>query len=222
MNFDPNTGLPSFSLGLRQGSKPETSLTAIGEFLAVRNSEVLIAMAEFQQVANYPVENGEAIFRNWMQRFPGLRFIFSGSNRGMMTSMFAEKKRPFYRSAQLMSLYPIEPDVYRKFIQSHFKKGNNQIGDESIAAIYEWSRGQTYCVQLICSKLNGKFDSVKLEYHKKVVDEILGQEAPVFSQYTNLLTQTQWKVLRAVARDEPAQNPLSRNFLLRHNFGAAS
>jgi AAA+ ATPase superfamily predicted ATPase len=222
MSFDPNTGLPSFSLGLRQGIKPQTSLTAIGEFLSERSTNVLIALDEFQQVANYPDENGEAVFRNWMQTFPGLRFIFSGSHRGMMTSMFAEKKRPFYRSAQLMPLDPIDPDEYTAFITKHFKNSNKQISKDSIKSLYEWSRGQTYCIQLICNKLYGKYDDVEKVHISEVCDEILGQESPVFAQYTNLLTQTQWKVLRAVARDEPAENPLSKNFLTRHQLGAAS
>lgn len=222
ISVDPMTGMPSLSMGVRQGPKAEHSLQSLGEFLASRNGQVVIAIDEFQQVTNYDSGAGEAIFRTWAQQFPTIRFIFSGSHRQMMTSMFTEKKRPFYRSSQLMELKPIEIKEYRKFINRHFKAGNKSIAPIVIDEIYNWSRGQTYCIQLLCNRLYAAHDNVEPKHLPQVIDEILEQEHNVFSNYFSLFTKTQWNVLRAVAKEEPLINPLSKEVLSRRQLGAAS
>lgn len=222
MSFDTNTGLPSFSLGLRNPQIPEKSLKAIGDFLESRKKKIVVAIDEFQQISHYSDSNGEAVFRSWTQSFPGIRFIFCGSHRGLMTSMFAEKNRPFYRSAQLVELNAIDLKDYSSFILKHFKDGGKEISEETILFIYNWTRAQTYGIQLICNKLYGAYDKSDISEAEAVCKEILMQESVLFSNYTNLLTTAQWKVLKAIAKDEPATALLSADFTSRHNLGAAS
>lgn len=222
ISIDPMTGLPSLSMGLRQGPSPEHSLESLGTFLKARKKPVVIAMDEFQQVCSFKKENAEAIFRTWAQQFPEIRFIFSGSHRQMMMSMFAEKNRPFYRSAQLKELQPIALDEYRPFISKHFKAAKKNIDRDVVDEIYRWSRGQTYCVQLLCNRLYGSFAHADLQALNRVKQEVLQQENNVFINYFNLFTTTQWNVLRAIAKEEPLVNPLSKEVLMRHQLGAAS
>lgn len=222
MSFDANTGLPSFSLGVRHAQIPEKSLTAIGNFLESRQKKIVVAIDEFQQISHYSDGKGEAIFRSWTQAFPGIRFIFCGSHRGLMTSMFAEKNRPFYRSVQLVELNAIDLKDYSSFILKHFKDGGKEISDEAILLIYKWSRAQTYGIQLICNKLYGAYDKSGIAEAEAVCKETLMQESVLFSNYTNLLTTAQWKVLKAIAKDEPASAVMSAGFTSRHNLGAAS
>jgi len=222
VSIDPMTGMPALSLGIRQGPKAEHSLHSLGEFLSDRNIQVVVAIDEFQQVARYDEQHGEAVFRAWAQQFPSIRFIFSGSHRQMMLSMFAEKNRPFYRSSQLLELHPIEITAYKKFIKRHFKAKGKTIDDKVIYEIYQWSRGQTYCIQLLCNRLYARHDKVEQKHLAPVVNDVLLQENNVFSNYFSLLTKTQWNVLRAIAKEEPLKNPLSKELLMNHQLGAAS
>ena len=222
LSFDPYTGLPNFSIGLRNRAVTERSLDAIGTFLNGRKKQVLIVLDEFQQITGYNNSNGEAIFRSWMQSFPGLRFIFSGSHRHMMVSMFSERNRPFYRSAQLLQLNPIMKESYEGFILDHFHKSGKVIDKTIIEDIFKWSRMQTYCIQLICNRLFGQYNNARQEDLKLVFNEILDQEGPVFSGYTKLLTKMQWNVMLAVAKEEPLVNPLSKEFVQKHQLGAFS
>jgi uncharacterized protein len=223
VSFDPTTGMPVFSIGFRSKVDYQNSLNAIGTFLESRKTKVLVVLDEFQQVANYEETNGEAIFRTWMQHFPSLQFIYSGSHRTLMATMFSEKNRPFYRSAQLLQLNPIDFDVYKKFIQKHFKASGKSISAEIIKQIYSWSRGQTYCVQLICNRLYANCcDEVTNADLTEVFEEILEDERFIFSYYTNMLTHTQWKVLKAIAMEEPLEKPTGKDFIQKHNLGAAS
>lgn len=222
LKFDPATGVPSLALGIRHHESDGRSLAAIGAFLEKRKKRILIVFDEFQQIVRYVEQNGEALFRSWMQAFPGIRFIFCGSHRHMMVSMFSGKNRPFYGSSQLMQLDPIESGQYARFITGLFKAGGKVIDQAAIRNMFTWSRMQTYCIQLICNKLYGLYDRVEEESLETVYREILEQESSFFSEYLKLLTHMQWKVLNAVAREEPLHNPLSKDFIAKYDLGASS
>lgn len=222
LSFDPMTGVPTLGVGLRNGAPADASLHLLGEYLSNRKSNVVIVLDEFQQITHYEGGTAEALFRGWMQAFPSLRFIYSGSHRHMMESMFAEANRPFYRSAQLISLAPIALEAYSPFIKSHFSARGKEIGEDAIAEIYHWARGQTYAVQLQCNKLFGAYTKVESAHIQQVQFEILAQEGPVFAQYTRLLSRHQWELLRAIAREDGVEQPMSKGFIERHRLGAAS
>jgi AAA+ ATPase superfamily predicted ATPase len=222
LSFDPLTGVPRFSIGVRQSENIEKSLEAIGGFLSNRKKRVILVLDEFQQVTSYPEKDGEAVFRSWAQSYPGIRFFFSGSHRNMMLSMFTEKNRPFYRSAQLMQLDPIELKAYQDFVRHHFVSNKKSFDGKAFEEIYKWTRMQTYYIQLICNRIFGSYNGIDKEIIDEVYKQILDQESLVFSGYTRLLTNMQWKVLLAVAKEEPLSSPLAHDFISRYQLGAAS
>ena len=63
---------------------------------------------------------------------------------------------------------------------------------------------------------------MEAESLEPVFHEILEQESSFFSEYVKLLTDTQWKVLKAAAREEPLSNPLSKDFIGKYALGASS
>lgn len=222
IGVDPLSGTPQVTFGLSGIPSVPASFEALGTFLAEKKSPVVICIDEFQQVVNYPENSAEATFRTWMQDFPMVRFIFSGSHREMMVSMFSERSRPFYRSAQIRELNPLSPQVYASFIRSFFQKAGKKIEQPTLNNIFRWTRLQTYYVQLICNKLFGRSQAINNQLVNEVFDEILQQETPVLSTYQQLLTVFQWKLLIALARAEDTQNPLSQDFLRSNELGAAS
>jgi uncharacterized protein len=222
VSFDRHSGMPQLEFSLANPPEPEHSLSAIGKFLAERNTKVLVAIDEFQQVTHFEGENAEAVFRSWSQEFSSIRFIFSGSHRHMMLSMFSEKNRPFYRSAQLFGLEAIPEAEYIKFIQSHFSQNNKSIEAGQVNRILQWARFQTYYTQLACSKVFERSEKVADADIEKAFSEIIAQEAPLFSNYRLLLTSIQWVVLRAIAKEGEVENPLSQSFIKKYRLGAAS
>lgn len=221
MKFDSLTGLPSFSLSLHQPSSSNDSLASIGEFLSSRKKQVVVAIDEFQQICNYE-ENAEATFRSFMQQFPMIRFIFSGSHRQLMTAMFSESKRPFYKSCSLISLEAIPLERYSPFIQKHFKRINKKMPTKLIEAIYEWTRGQTYAVQLVCNRFYGSNLSLTVASFEQIKQEIIQEEAPIFGNYFKLLTKVQWKLISAIAKEQKVKKPQSQAFIQKYQLGAAS
>ena len=222
LSFDPLTGLPSFSFQVQETEDKERSLSQLFHFLDQLDSEILIVFDEFQQVQNIEKGEIEASLRNFTQTFPELRFLFSGSHRGIMQSMFTSSNRPFYRSTQLLELRPIDSRIYAKFIYDHFKDNNKNISTDLINQIYQWSRGETYCIQLICNYLFSSSNSVVQQDFIETKESILQQFHGYFAELLNLLTDKQVAVLKSIAKNEPVQNPTSQNFIKSNNLGAAS
>ncbi|WP_158858668.1 AAA family ATPase [Lunatibacter salilacus] len=222
IGLDPISGAPQVTFGLVQPTEVERSMEAIGSFLKETKQPVVIAIDEFQQITEYATQKAEAVFRSWTQEFPMIRFIFSGSHRQMMQTMFTDQNRPFYNSAQLWSLEPIGKMDYATFIRAFFKKANLEISEPLLDKIFEWCRMQTYYVQLICNKLYGRRQTVNDELLLEVQQETVQQEAPLFSTYQHLLTDFQWRTLKAIALHETVQSPTSQEFLAKYKLGAAS
>ncbi|MDR7131027.1 hypothetical protein J2X69_003386 [Algoriphagus sp. 4150] len=222
ISFNALSGLPEITLGIIKQGQQYQSLKALGEFLLSRKKRIVIAIDEFQQIVDYENIKAEAVFRAWVQQIPGVRFIFSGSHRTLMEAMFTEKKRPFYQSSQLESLQPIPLTAYTEFILHHFQAAKKTISPESIEKIYLWSRGQTYTVQLVCNQLFSNYKKITESTVDIVFDQILTQQQSIFANFQKMLTKAQWNVFRAIAKEEPLQNPMGKDFLQKHNLGAAS
>lgn len=219
--IDPLSGMPQVSVGMMPAKSVPASLTAIGTFLNQQKKPVVICIDEFQQIVQYPEGNAEAMFRSWAQDHPMIRFIYSGSHRHMIESMFSEQSRPFYRSAQLINLEHLPKEVYANFIRKQFRKAKQNIKDEIIDDIFQWTRMQTYYSQLICNHLYGQGDISMNRLHE-IYHKIIQQEIPIYSSYQQLMTSFQWKLLVSIAKDEIVKNPLAKEFISRHQLGAAS
>ena len=75
----------------------EKTLTGIFQFLENEAQQAVVAIDEFQQVANYPEVNTEALLRSRIQNLQKTRFIFSGSNKHMMAEIFNSAKPVFFK-----------------------------------------------------------------------------------------------------------------------------
>lgn len=222
IGFDPMTGMPEVSLQLREPRQIEYSLTTLFTFLEEQDEQIVLAFDEFQQVASYPTTRSEAMLRNLVQEYNRIRFLFSGSHIGVMSSMFSDQGRAFYRTTQILNLKPIDSESYRSFIRHHFEKARKTIPDDVIDLLLTWCKRQTYYVQLLCNRLYARYDNVDRDALAIVWQEVLDEEQAVFHNYKNLLTKTQWHILIAIAKDEPIRNVTATRFLQNHRLGAAS
>lgn len=222
MEFDPVTGMPSIKLHYNDDNKIKLSIRHVLSFLLNHRHKVIIALDEFQQITRYHEKNTEAYMRSLIQEYPSIRFIFSGSHRNIMLSMFSDQGKPFYRSTQLLELKTIDKEDYTKFIMHHFKKAAKSITQNHIAEIFDWTRMQTYYVQLVCNRLYSETNKVNTDIIHDIFIKILQEEQTIFTNYRNMLTQIQWDVLVAIAKDSPVQEPTSGHFLRKHGISSPS
>jgi len=151
-----------------------------------------MAIDEFQQIAEFPEKNTEALLRTIIQTLKHTHFIFSGSKRHMMLEMFNTANRPFFSSTQVMGMVEIPEDKYKAFIREKFAERRRSIDDEAIDFILSWTLTHTYYTQIICNAVfAGGKKKVGIETVKQVCDEQLALQHVNFMQYRSLLSPVQ-------------------------------
>jgi hypothetical protein len=220
ISYDALTGAPEISFSFSEPKQYEYSLKELFAFLEKQRKPVVIAIDEFQQIANYPEKNTEALLRTIIKPLKNVSFIFSGSQKHLLLEMFNSAKRPFFSSTNSLNIGSIAPKEYKKFIKKLFTKGGRIIDDESVDFILDWTCNHTYYTQSLCNKVYarnpGKID---IENVFAACDSILQEQENIFFQYRNLLTSAQWKLLKAVAIEGKVRQPTGSTFIGRHTLG---
>lgn len=223
ISYDQFTGNPEVNLSVAQPKQQEQSLASLFRFLDKLDATIVIALDEFQQISQYPEENTEALLRTLIQPLKNVRFIFSGSSKHLLTQMFTHNKRPFFGSTQMLELFPISKNDYSQFIKKHLEGNRRRITDEALEFICEWTRLHTYYTQVVCNRLFADgFNRIELAAVQQACLRILEEQEVVFFQYRNLLTATQWQLLRAIAKEDKVYQPTSKDFIGRHKLGTPS
>jgi uncharacterized protein len=224
ISIDQLTGFPSVSFLIADEKDARNTLEELFVILRERgkNIPIIIAIDEFQQIGNYPEKNVEALLRGMIQELNNIRFIFSGSNKTILTRMFGDATRPFYQSTEMMFLVEIVPDVYEKFIKTLFVKNSRQVEEGIITELLRWSHWHTWYVQYVCNKLYETGLMVSNENYKNVQQEILAGMEPFYLEYRNLLTRHQWQLLKAIARSDGSNMVTSGSFIKKYNLTNAS
>lgn len=94
--------------------------------------------------------------------------------------------------------------------------------DKAFESIVEITELHTFYTQFLCNRLYDSFRQISKENVEKSVLTILKENEPIYANYLNLLTNMQYKTLRAIAMEGHVASPNSKEFLYRYNLGAAS
>jgi hypothetical protein len=88
---------------------------------------ILVAFDEFQVVLQVELD---ALIRSVIQHHGGgVTYVFSGSHPGMMRSLFANRRRPFYGQAAPLELGRLPRDVLATYIEDRFARTERDVGD---------------------------------------------------------------------------------------------
>lgn len=217
--FDPLSGMPQVTFDFKN-VQTEKHISSLLFFLADQNYNFVIAIDEFQQILNYPEKNTDAWLRRIIQELPNIFFIFSGSQQHIMTGIFSDPGRPFYRSAQFLKIGRIPQEEYVEFINDQFKKPGKNISKEVIEEMLQWTDLHTYYVQLLCNRvfMNSKKE-VNTQIWKNEALKLLMEQESIFYQYRELLTNPQWQLLKAIAGSGKVYEPTSSKFVSDFTLG---
>ena len=225
INFDTLSGLPSVSFNSQNENETKQTLTELFKYLQKQSikKKIVIAIDEFQQIRLFKENNVEAFLRSHIQQLNNVVFIYSGSQKHLLLSMFGDARYPFYNSTELMHLDKINKDDYCNFIKKKFNDNKITIQDEQIHYILDWTFQRTFNVQFVCNKLYGLGISKIYRSHiNKIFFEILKENESLFYSLRNILSAQQWKLLKAIASEQGAKSLYSNEFINKHKLGAAS
>jgi AAA+ ATPase superfamily predicted ATPase len=223
ISVDQLTGLPEIEIDLQQGISPETSLFEIFNYLKAQKKQIIIAFDEFQQITSYPEKNIEALLRKHIQQLSNTNFIFSGSHKHLLLSMFGNYGKPFYQSSEMLFLDKIDRSTYKKFIKRHFKKAGRNVNQKALDLVFEYSQGHTFYVQYLCNKVYGtQEENIDAEVISETLFSILEENESLYYNFRNLLTHFQYKLLRAIAKEQGVDKPTSKYFIRKYDLGTPS
>lgn len=219
--IDPMSGFPSFNLSIGQIENPMLTLEEIFTFIENYDKKCIIAVDEFQQIEKYKEKNVEAILRSQIQKSSNVNFIFSGSESHMMQEIFLSHARPFYQSATIMILDKIPEAVYIEFARQQFAAYEKSVTEDGVRWLYNLFEGCTYYLQKV---LNSAFSNLMdggvcdKEKIKQSIRAILEENALPYRVFLSNMSESQKKLLYAIALEQNAEGITSGEFIRKYRL----
>jgi len=130
-------------------------LSALEQIIKKRNTKVIMFFDEFQQIGQLAKGMSiEGAIRHVAQETKNIAFIFSGSNRHLLATMFDDSNRPLYKLCDQMNVGRISEDDYSQFLNHVADKAWSQnLNKKVLAEIFLITERHPYYVNALCSKL---------------------------------------------------------------------
>ena len=224
-SVDLVTNMPTFNLELGDITRPALTLEEIFAYLERADKPCIVAFDEFQQIANYPEKNIEALLRTHVQQASNTHFIFAGSEYHIMQEMFMSSAKPFYNSADTLELKAIDLDVYTPFVIGHMNNGRRTIAPELIKAVYRLYRGNTYAMQKTFNELYSLMkedDVATLDMVTTAINNVIDSKESMFREQLSNMPDKFKPLLYAIAQDGEAERITSSKFVKDHKLPSAS
>jgi AAA+ ATPase superfamily predicted ATPase len=223
ITFNPVTNQPEVDFRQEGARQDEVNIESLFTYIDKLNRKVIIAVDEFQRITSYENERVEAFLRSHIQHLNNVRFIFSGSSRHLLRSMFSDHSRPFYQSAGFMELGRLDKSTYTDFVEYHFRITGREINRNDIGSCIDWSDNHTFYMQYLFNMIWGSgIKNLSSDDIHDVMEELLQSRDPLYSNYRRLLTSNQFQLLRAIALEKEVEHPNSMGFIRGHNLGSIS
>ena len=224
ISFDA-MGNPTWNVEIGDIHLPRTTLDEIFEYINTADKPCIIAIDEFQTVADYHDDKIEAILRTYIQHCRNAQFIFSGSQRTMMGEIFLSPSRPFYQSTSMMNIGSIPVEKYSKFAQELFKEADKGITTDIIEKTYQRFDGITWYIQRVMNEFfsltpqHGVCDETMLD---TAIKNILRANEFTYQSLLFQLPIKQKELLIAIAKEGKAQNLTSSAFVKKYRLTSSS
>lgn len=218
----------SLELAVSAVSDPATNikeaLMLLEHLLEHRKQTAVLLFDEFQNVGVISQGCGiEAAIRHVAQKTKRLAFIFSGSNRKLLKTMFEDDTRPLYKLCWKLALSRIAQEHYVEHINKASKKAwKIQLSDDVIKQILFLTERHPYYVNKLCDYLWTVYQKPPT---KKMVNQcwlkVLEEEKSDAVKEISLLSMGQKAVLLQIAA-KGAEGLTSQNTLMEMSMSSSS
>ncbi len=209
------TGDVSYSLTLdkkEEGRVLEEVLNLPYLYARHKNVKVVVIWDEFQEVEQFQLEKK---IRSVIQGHGrDVSYIFSGSKKSILSQMFNNSERAFYRSVKHLRIDEIVLHDWLIFAMQKFKSTGKKITPEHVKVIYAITAGFPYYMQQLLFMV---WDEVDEAVGEKAIEDALSlmleRENDLYSLIWSQLTQNQKRAAKHVIRN--AGDALYANNALR-------
>lgn len=159
--------------------------------------KLVIALDEFHQVAEIRGNRVDAALCIYMQHLKHVSFIFSGSNKSILSGLFIDKEKPLYGMATSIAFGGIEPGLFKSFCE---KRLDQAFEAGAFKWLYEEVRGQTKLILQTCYYLYGSGAALNKDHVSEVLDGIIADKEDEFKLLFNSYANQQKKAIKMIGR----------------------
>jgi hypothetical protein len=168
-----------------------------------KKETVAVVFDEFQNI----YETDETMIkqlRAYIQNHNLTSYIFLGSNKDKIDSIFNDSNSPFFESASKVTIEQIKTEEWRLYIINKFTQTNLSIPQKILNSILELSQGHPFYTQYFSARA---WDLIYLKDPEISInsfyfaDDLMKQEESFFRELFDGMTKNQKKTLLLIAKD---------------------
>jgi uncharacterized protein len=204
VGIDPHSDF-SLSFDWKELSKHADEVLNLPEKIAEsKGLKFIICIDEFQNLATYPeYETFEKKLRASWQRHKLVTYCLYGSKRHMMTDIFNNSSKPFYRFGDIMMLPKIKKEKWISFIVSSFASTGKAIDKTQAQLIPQLMKNHSWYVQQLSHYTwNVTHKKAGLKEIQAALNELIQANTPLYQHQIEWLSATQVNFMKAVAQGE--------------------
>lgn len=181
----------------------EDLLYGFYRYLVKNDLQAVIAIDEFQKIVSLnESEKVEALLRTLVNKRENCSFIFTGSKRNLLLSLFDKSDRPFFKLGTTYPLDAIEKEAFYEWSKERFERKDIFLDKGAFDWLYDEADGETRFMQMISYELfkRGEGASViTLTEMKKCVAIILSKKKDL-GALLDAYTTAQQNALKIIAK----------------------
>ena len=204
VGIDPNNDF-SLSFDWKELKKHSSEILNLPEIIAVKKGiKIIVFLDEFQNLASFSdYENFEKKMRSVWQRQKNVSYCLFGSKRHMMSEIFNNPSKPFYRFGDIILLQKIETNRWIDFICTSFAETGKSIDKEMAEKIAVTMKNHSWYVQQLSHYTwNLTQKDTRLEDINNALIELINANTPLYQNEVENLSDTQVNFLKSVAKKE--------------------
>ena len=201
------------------------SLQVLENVLNKKNKRAIFFIDEFQEIGVLAHASGiEGAIRHVAQESENLRFIFSGSNRHILASMFDDRSSPLYMLCDRITIDRIHEQNYIAYLNKIAKKTwKENLDSAAIDEIFKLTERHPYYMNVLCDKVwtyaGEELPTVKVI--NIVWEEYILQEESKIAKDLSSLNTSQKKILIAISQGV-SKDLTSKDILRKFNLTSAA
>jgi uncharacterized protein len=192
-------------LSLPKGKLDATEILSLPQRLAeAKGIPFLVCVDEFQKIQEWP-EGGKFLekLRSVWQKHQGVSYCLYGSKRHLMSGIFNDSSKPFFRFGDTLFLEKIGVDHWVKFMVDQFSGSRKKITAERAIQLVEMVKSHSYYVQYLCRLCwNNSEKEITESVIKESFEQLLADMLNLFRAQTENLTRYQVNYLKAFISGE--------------------
>ena len=198
---DKVTEFVTFDVRFQPQEKDKLEILELPEKIALaKGLRIIVCIDEFQQLANIPqYPDMEGKMRSVWQQQHNVSYCLYGSKRHMMTEIFNDSAKPFYRFGQVIWLKKIEERYWVEFIVNAFERTGKSISIEFAKHICDITQCHSWYVQQVCFFVwTNTTGQVTQEILQRSLTQLISTNEPMFQNDVDELTTPQVAMLKAI------------------------